>query len=116
MKIRKITKKPKIKKSHLSFTSFKNKPTQGNEELSQITTTLVKPEKSNWFTKSRDILIILFILLSIFTKFCERKIPWVNYKPQSFQELIASKVEKLPKPEVKPNSPTAIKKDDQKGK
>ncbi|MDO8030147.1 hypothetical protein OC709_01270 ['Planchonia careya' phytoplasma] len=45
MKIRKITEKPKIKKSHSSFTSFENKPTQGDEKLSKITTTLVKPEK-----------------------------------------------------------------------
>ncbi|WEX20417.1 MAG: hypothetical protein TB2022_3360 [Candidatus Phytoplasma citri] len=112
MKIRKITEN-QIKNSH---SSFENKPPQGNEELSKTTTTLVKLEKSNWLTKSRDGLIILFILLSLFTQFCERKIPWVNYEPQNFKELIASKVEKLPKPEVKPNSPTAIKKNDQKGK
>ncbi|MDO8031011.1 MAG: hypothetical protein Q8747_02035 [Candidatus Phytoplasma australasiaticum] len=114
MKIRKITEKPKIIKTN---SSFENKLTQGNEELSKTTTTLVKLETSNWFTKSRDGLIILFILLSIFTQFCERKIPWVNYGPKSFKELITHEIKKETKTEVKkPNLTTNIKKDDQKGK
>ncbi|MDV3201479.1 MAG: hypothetical protein Q8872_01205 [Candidatus Phytoplasma australasiaticum] len=103
MKIKKIkTQTNTVSTNHIEDNELNKTIAPGANELvePQETNNIIKPKK-DWFSRMRDSFIIFFILLAIFTQFCEQRIPFVNYEPKTFQELTSHKAKNDKPKEVK---------------
>ncbi|MDV3195486.1 MAG: hypothetical protein Q8894_02195 [Sweet potato little leaf phytoplasma] len=102
MKIKKINNKTnKVLTNQKEDNELNKIIPQGDNELMKTNETNTNLKKTDWFVRIRDILIIFFILLSFFTQFCEKRIPFANYEPKTFPELTSHEVKNAKPKEVK---------------